>query len=166
MQFSVGDKVVHPHRGPGLIVEMERKEFIDEARRYYVIDIAPFGLILHVPVRKASELGLRLAMSRTQIARMLDILRGMPGHLPEDHKARQEEIWEKMRTAHPTPVAEAVRDLAWRRHSAHLTKRDSELLKHGQEFLAAEVALVSDTQVSEAQEQIESALADSMANGT
>ena len=40
MKFSVGDKVVHPHRGPGRIVDVERKEFVKEEKRYYVIETA------------------------------------------------------------------------------------------------------------------------------
>jgi len=50
----------------------------------------------------------------------------------------------------------------WRGRSAHLTKTDSELLKLVQDFLAAEMALASDIEVSEANETIELALTGSM----
>lgn len=158
MQFEVGDKVVHPHRGPGRIVDIAQREFLEESKRYYVIETLDYGTTLHVPVRSVDELGVRLAMPPANVSRVLDTLRSWPHRLPQDYKERQEGIWEKIRTARPIPIAEAVRDLAWHRHSAHLTKKDEDLLRRGQDFLTAEVALVSDTKVSEAGERIQSAL--------
>jgi hypothetical protein len=89
----------------------------------------------------------------------LDTLRGKPRQLAKDYKERQETVWEKLRTGRPVATAEAVRDLAWHGQHADLTKKDSELLQRGQGFLAAEMALVSDIEVSEASKRIESALA-------
>jgi CarD family transcriptional regulator len=158
MQFEVGDKVVHPHRGPGRIVDIAQTAFSEETKRYYVIETLDYGMTLHIPVRRVDELGVRLAMPQANVSRVLDTLRSRPRLLPQDYKERQASVWEKLRTARPIPIAEAVRDLAWHRHSAHLTKKDEELLKRGQDFLTAEVALVSDTQVSEAGERIQSVL--------
>jgi len=162
MQFSVGDKVVHPHRGPGRIIDVERQQFLEELKRYYVIDMPTRSLTVRIPVRRVDEVGLRLAMTREKVARVLDILHARPSLLPTDHKERQENVREKIYMANPIPMAEAVRDLTWRGRSAHLTKTDSELLKLVQDFLAAEMALASDTEVSEANETIELALTDNM----
>jgi CarD family transcriptional regulator len=161
MKFSIGDKVVHPRRGPGRIVDVERQSFLDEAKRYYVIDMPSSALTVRIPVRRVNEVGLRPAMTRKKLARVLDILHGSPRGLPADHKERQESVREKVQTSSPIPMAEAVRDLTWHGRRAHLTKTDSELLKAVQDFLAAEIALASDTKVSEANETIELAL-----NGT
>jgi CarD family transcriptional regulator len=158
MQFSIGDKIVHPHRGPGCIVDVEQREFMEGVKRYYVIEIPASGMTVHVPVRKATELGVRPAMSRAKIARVLDTLRSKPHQLSKDYKERQEIIWEKIKTGRPIATAEAVRDLTWRSRHANLTRKDSELLKRGQDFLAAEMALVSGTDVSEANKSIESVL--------
>lgn len=158
MQFSIGDKIVHPHRGPGRIVDVERREFLEGAKQYYVIEIPVHGLTVHIPVQRVDELGVRPVMSRAKVARMLDTLRSRPHQLPKDYKKRQEIVWEKIRTGRPISTAEAVRDLTWRGQQAKLTKKDSELLKRGQDFLAAEMALVLDADVSEANDSIESAL--------
>ena len=74
MQFSIGDKIVYPHRGPGRIVSIDRKEFLEGPKRYYVIEIPVHDLTVHVPARKVGELGLRPAMTQSQIARMLNTL--------------------------------------------------------------------------------------------
>ena len=162
MHFSIGDKVVHPHRGPGRIIDVERQEFLAEAKRYYVIDMAGSTLTVRIPVRREDDVGLRPAMTQEKVARVLDTLHDSPRTLPTDHKERQASVREKLQTARPIPMAEAVRDLTWRGRSEHLTKTDSELLKVVQDFLAAEMALASDTDVSEANETIESTLTDAM----
>ncbi|MFN2184939.1 MAG: CarD family transcriptional regulator, partial [Anaerolineae bacterium] len=36
MGFDVGDKVVHPYHGPGVIIRIEQKEFMESQERYYV----------------------------------------------------------------------------------------------------------------------------------
>ena len=162
MQFSVGDKVVHPRRGPGRIVGVERQEFLDEAKRYYVIDMPAKAMTVRIPVRRVDDVGLRPAMTREKLAKVMEILHATPCMLPADYKERQEEVREKIQAARPIPMAEAVRDLTWRGRSAHLTKTDSELLRLVQDFLAAEIALTSGTEISEAIETIEGALAATM----
>ncbi len=162
MQFSVGDKVVHPHRGPGRIVDVVRQEFLEEEKRYYVIDMPASSMTVRIPVRRVEEVGLRPAMSREKIARVLDTLHGRPRRLPADYKERQEQVRETIQAARPIAMAETVRDLTWHGRSEHLTKTDSELLKLLQDFLAEEMALASDTEVTETNERIEQAMAATM----
>jgi CarD family transcriptional regulator len=158
MQFSVGDKVVHPHHGPGRVASVELRELMDGPKRYYVIDIPGRGLILHIPVSRASEAGVRLAMSQSRLPRVLNTLSSEPRQLPEDYKERQEQMFEKLRTGRVMQLAKVVRDLTWHRERAHLTRKDSDYLKQGQELLAAEMALVSGDDVSDANSLIESTM--------
>jgi CarD family transcriptional regulator len=164
MQFSIGDKVVHPHRGPGRIVDVERKEFIDKEKRYYVIEIAEPEMTVHVPVRRVDELGLRLAMSRGRLPRVLARLTSQPRRLPYDFKQRQEEVWERLRTGRVMQVAEVVRDLTWLEKREHLTKKDAELLTQGTQRLAAEMALVSGSEVSDMENTIGDVLSVAMSS--
>ena len=59
MQFSVGDKVVHPYHGAGQITGLERKELLDEAKRYFVIDIPSHELTVWIPRSKMEQVGIR-----------------------------------------------------------------------------------------------------------
>lgn len=160
MQFTVGDKVVHPHHGPGQITAIERKQFLGEAKGYYVIEIPTQALTVYVPRRQADNIGIRPAMSQARLARVMAILRSRPAMLPEDYKERQEKVWEKLKTSQSIQVAEVVRDLTWRERHAHLTKKDADYLQRGQEFLAAEMALLADGEISEASKTIDAMLAD------
>lgn len=166
VEFAVGDKVVHPYHGPGTISSIEQRDFTEGLEHYYVIEIPGQGLTLHVPKDRMAKIGVRPAMARTQLARMLKTLRGRPHRLPADYKERQELVAEKLKTARPKEIAEAVRDLTWYQNQAHLTKRDSEYLDRGRQLLAAEVALVSDLDVAEANKMIDTTLTTALAAGS
>jgi CarD family transcriptional regulator len=159
MEFSVGDQVVHPHHGPGWVAGIERKELMDGTKRYYVIHIPGQALTLQVPVSRVGDAGVRPAMPRSRLPKVLSTLRSSPRSLPDDYKERQEQIDAELRTGRVMRLARVVRDLSWHRDRAHLTKRDLDLLKQGQHQLAAEMALVSGEDVSEASELIESTMA-------
>lgn len=163
MGFDVGDKVVHPYHGPGIIFRVEQKEFMESQERYYVIEIPDQGLTLHIPEHRMSVTGVRLAMSAKERRQVLDILRAKPDPLPDDHKERQEQIWEKLKTGESIQVAETVRDLMWHEQQAHLTKKDTDYLDRARKMLAAEIALVDDCEVAEANRMVETILADTLA---
>jgi CarD family transcriptional regulator len=137
---------------------IEEKDFMDGQDYYYVIDIPDQGLTLHIPKHRIAEAGVRAAMKPTQLTRMLKTLGSGPAPLPEDYKERQEQVWEKLRTGKPFEIAETVRDLTWYQHRAHLTKKDTDYLDRGRKLLAAEMALVSDIDISEAAKTIEATL--------
>jgi len=148
MQFSVGDKVVHPRYGPGAITGIERKDLMDGPKYYYIIDMPGQGLTVQVPVGRAHEAGMRLAMSQSRLAQVLVILQRRPHPLSQDYRQRQERIGAQLRTGLASQLAMAVRDLTWHQELAHLTKTDTDNLRKGSDLLAAEMALVSGDAVS------------------
>jgi CarD family transcriptional regulator len=159
MPFSVGDKIVHPGIGAGQIVGTKRQEFVEGFERYYVIELPGRESIVYIPVAKMDELGVRPVISETEAARVLETLSANAQALPRDYKERQGHVEDKLGSGSPIQIAEVVRDLAWRKHVAHLTKRDTDLLQRGRTLLAAELALVTDASVDHIDEVIDDALA-------
>jgi CarD family transcriptional regulator len=164
MRYSVGDKVVHPHHGPGWIAGIEHRELLDGTKRYYVIEVPGQRLTVHMPVRKADRVGVRPAMSQSRFPRVLSMLRSRPHLLPMDYKERQEQIGAQLKTGRVMPLARVVRDLTWHRERAHLTITDSDCLKQGCDLLAAEMALASGDAVSDASKLIQSTMTAAMAS--
>jgi CarD family transcriptional regulator len=158
MQFSVGDKVVHPHHGPGQITGVEHRELLDGKKRYYVIEIPATQLTVYVPGRKVDQVGVRPAMTLATVPRVLARLRSQPRRLPQEFKQRQEEVWERLRTGRVMQLAEVVRDLTWHQKRDHLTKKDTTFLAQGKSRLAAEMALVSGAEAPDMEKTIEDTL--------
>jgi CarD family transcriptional regulator len=159
MQFSVGDKVVHPHHGPGEITEVKRREFLDGKKLYYEIQIPTRDLSVYLPLATMKEIGVRPAISRARLPRVLTRLGSQPRRLPPDYRERQEEVWERLRTGRVMQLAGVVRDLTWQEKRDHLTKRDMAYLAQGKSRLAAEMALASGEEISDMERAIEETLA-------
>jgi CarD family transcriptional regulator len=164
MQFSVGNKVMHPKFGAGEITGEEHRELVKGFRHYFVIKILATQGTAYVPVRKMIELGVRPVMSGVKLSQVLDTLRSVPRWLSKDFKERQAWVQEMLETGHPLPIAEAIRDLTYHGRSRHLTQKDEKLLKRGRELLATEMALAANLQVVDAEEAIDAALEVAMAS--
>jgi CarD family transcriptional regulator len=160
--YAVGDKVVHPGYGPGIIRDVERRQVIGEAKRYYVIDMQSGGGTLMTPVAKADEVGLRPAISPELLEKLLQSLTGTPQVLSEDFKERQTEIEERLKIGDVFTTAEVLRDLAWHGQLHNLTKRDTQLMQRAEELIAGEAALVREIDLKVAHEQIQAVLTEAV----
>ncbi|MCF0150848.1 MAG: hypothetical protein HUJ80_05520 [Firmicutes bacterium] len=56
--FSIGDKVVYPMHGAGVIKTIEEKKILGDIKSYYILHIAHGSMQVMVPVDGAST-GLR-----------------------------------------------------------------------------------------------------------
>jgi CarD family transcriptional regulator len=159
MRFSVNDKVIHPAHGAGRITGIEHRGQVSESTSYYVIEIPAQRLTLHVPSQRMEQSGIRPVMTPGKLPGVLAMLRSPADLLPDDAGTRQEGMCEKLDTGLALQLAQVVRDLTWHRRRAHLTKKDTDLLNRGRALLAAEMALVSDTEIGDATRAIDAALA-------
>lgn len=157
MQFTIGQNVIHPSHGPGEIVDVTEINLVDGFTNYYVIEF-PRQLILHIPIRKSDDLGLRKTMSQAKVENVYVILQSEPLDLPDDYKQRHQKSEALLQSGSPVKVAEVVRDLAWREKSGGLSKIDGDLFSKGKEMLAAEIALVTHRDIHDIHENINLAL--------
>ncbi len=158
MDYSVGDKLIHPKHGAGQISAIEHCELVEGFEHYYVIQILDQALTVHIPMSKMDELGVRPAMRQDKVAQVMDTLCSVPRQLSSDYKARQSRIHERLQSGRPMEVAKVVRDLTARKRDASLTTGDSKLLARGRNFLAAEIALVTGAAVDEAKLVMDAAM--------
>jgi len=158
MQFSVGDIVVHPRHGVGRVAGVEDWRVAEQVRQYYVIEIPAQALTVHIPVSKADEAGMRPAISPSRLPQVLSALRSQPRQLPDDYRERQEQIDARVKARQILQLARVVRDLSWHKARAHLTKKDTDLLRLVHDLLAAEMALVSGNDISDSSELIGSTM--------
>jgi len=158
LQFIVGESVVHPAHGAGEIIDVENMELVSGFKKYYVIEFLAKRLTMRIPIRSASDLGIRSIMTKQRLDGVFKTLRKKPEGLPSNFKQRRHEVEQMITSGFPTKIAEAVRELAWRRHDKHLTKADTELMSQGRELLSTEIALTLDCDVLEAQQRIDVAV--------
>jgi CarD family transcriptional regulator len=153
--YSTGDKVVHPGYGPGIIKGIERREMLGEAKQYYIIEMQTGSGTLMTPVAQADKIGLRPAINDASISRLLNSLSDAPSTLSEDFRERQTDIEERLKEGDIFEAARVLRDMAWYGKLHGLTKRDTQLKQRAEDLVAAEIALVEDTEIKEAGDRLQ-----------
>lgn len=159
IELSIGQNVFHPTHGTGEIIGIKQMDVLEEFENYYVIKFLGKRLTSHIPVRNVENTGVRKVISKARVKNVFETLRQLPGKLPKHFKARKQKVEEMINTGRPVKIAEAVRELTWREQNDRLNKIDTKLLSQGREMLIKEIAVVTDSDVDEAQQRIDRALA-------
>ncbi|MBL7201224.1 MAG: hypothetical protein ISS56_13885 [Anaerolineae bacterium] len=164
--FKVGDTVVHPDYGAGVVTDLKEIAFLgNEGKRYYSIELlSQPGTTVMVAVRNEEKVGLRSPLSRSKLVQVWHILRSGPSTLPSDHNERYALLKAKLHEGDVFEIARVLRDLAWRQEKRRsLTIRGKRLYQESLELLASEVAGTQGSDFDIAQAQISDRLAASIA---
>ena len=158
--FKVGDAVVHPLRGAGVVTAVEERELRGDTDEYYSIDMmGQPPMTLMVPTDAARGMGLRRAISRSKLGGLWRVLKGDPEGLPDDHKMRYNYLRDKLAEGDVYEVAATVRDIAWRKQDeGRLTTVDKRIYDEGMTLLAGEIAATQGIEMSAAEREINSKL--------
>lgn len=161
--FDVGDAVVHPTCGAGVVVGFTEFQRDGSSTQYYDIElIGESSSNLMIPIDRAETAGLRPVVSRLRLKKVWHTLRSDPDTLSDDHKIRYTRLGEKLQGAFILRVAEAVRDLAGRRQERNqFTIKEKRFYERAMTLLAAEIAAVQSSDMGEVKTQIKTLLQES-----
>jgi len=163
--FQVGDVVIHPHRGAGKVVDIEKLQCLGSEKWYYSITLMDgSGTKVWFPVQDAESEGVRHPIPKSQLDRVWRILGAEPELLPTDHNERHQLLEKKIHSDIFDVVAAAVRDMYWKDHcGSRLTIVGRRLFERGMALLASEIAVVQDSDFAAAEAKISGILGASLA---
>jgi CarD family transcriptional regulator len=148
--FQIGDKVVYPMHGAGVIEAIEEKEILGEKQRYYVIKMPVGDMQVMVPMGKELNLGLRPAADRDAMESILHGLHNGESEPSLPWKERYRINTDKMGTGDVQETAEVVRDLMHRNEEKILSASEKRMLDNAKKLLISELALVEGLTESQA----------------
>ena len=150
--FQIGDAVVHPIHGAGIVTDIAELKRRGHSEPYYRIELLnqPRTSVM-ISVGSAEERGMREAIAASRLERVWRVLNSSPRPLPTDHTVRHELLRDKLRGGDVHRVAEVLRDLVWRRRlKGHLTTVERSLYRKGVSLLAGEIAASRDIDLVDA----------------
>lgn len=141
--FSIGDKVVYPMHGAGIIIDIEKKEILGEVRDYYILKMPISEMKVMVPVDQAEEVGMRYIFSEKEMNEVLEIL-GSDEKLsmPSNWNKRYRFSMEKLKTGDILETAKIVRCLVRMDHKKSLSTGERKLLTNAKRIIISEMALI------------------------
>ena len=98
IQFKVGDKVVYPNHGVGVIEKIQSQSFGDGELMFYALRILANDSTVLVPTANTKQVGLRPIMRKKEVSQVYDVLQSGKFSITDDWKGRYQENCERMRT--------------------------------------------------------------------
>lgn len=150
--FKIGDPIVHPSRGAGVITALIDRSVEGKVIRFYQIEmLGETALRLLLPIERAVEIGLRPAISKEQLPQVWEVLKAPPADLPGNSRKRFRALKEQLITAETLQVAEVVRDINSRRQAdGSLKTRDRNIYLESLNLLSGEIAAAQGMELSAA----------------
>jgi CarD family transcriptional regulator len=159
MDYKIGDKVVYPNHGVGVIDQISYGVLNGRTERYYMIRIVSSGLRVMVPQSNAETVGLRSVIRSTESSKVLGFLeRGKLNSHP-DWKHRFKENSERMRTGSLIEVAAVLKSLVSLSRSKPLSFREKKMLERAKYLLVSEMATARNTSAESAEGLVVKSLA-------
>lgn len=157
-ELSVGQKIVHPRYGAGMVTSVRAGGAHEAPGRYYVIHIPSMALTVHLPADRLEEVQVRALASAEKIVAAMHVL-GSPGAaLPKDARERCTALAETIADGAVASLAAVIRDLNLLQSTKVLSTREASMMTQAKHQLAGELALATDTEVAEALRKIDSTL--------
>lgn len=159
--YQVGDTVIHPVHGVGVITRLDEMKQGEQSHRYYVLAM-PDKVMVWVPMDTAAQCGMRPVASTSGFAVASGILSSVAQPLKEQAYERQVEMRERLKQGTLEAICSIVRDLTVRRSSQRLNENDARMLKRTRKLLLDEWVLVMQILHLEAESHLSAMLHESV----
>jgi CarD family transcriptional regulator len=159
MDYKIGDKVVYPNHGVGIIEQINFGILNGRTEKYYMLKIYASGLKVMVPASNAISVGLRPVIRNGETLKVLGFLEKGKPNSHHDLKHRFKENSERMRTGALIEVAAVLKSLVSLSRTKPLSFREKKMLERAKFLLVSELATARNT----SPETMEDALIKSLA---
>ena len=159
LTFQIGEKVVYPAHGVGVITAIEEQEVAGFKLDLLVITFDKDKLTLRVPVAKAKGSGLRKLSDPAVAKQAIEILSGKARAKRGMWNRRAIELQERIGTGQLTAIAEVLRDLNRGPEQDEASYSERQIFEGALDFMIREIAAVNQLTDTEAQKLIEQSLA-------
>lgn len=157
MAFQVGDKVIYPNHGLGVIQQIETKTIMGTTCGFYYLRMANETTVL-VPVDNVDGVGLRRAVNDDEIARLFSLLGDGKIDSHQNWKGRFKDNSDRMRTGSIYDVVEVLKSLTFLAKSKSLSFREKRMLDRAKFLVVSEISEVMGQKAAAIEQQVEEAL--------
>ncbi|HEY7411641.1 MAG TPA: CarD family transcriptional regulator [Vicinamibacteria bacterium] len=159
MEFAVGQKVIYPNHGIGVVESIQTRAVPGGKISLYQLRILANDSRVWVPQQNAIEVGLRRVISNGDARKIFSILSDGSVDRNSNWKGRFKENSDKMRTGSLFEVAVVLKGLTHLSRRKALSFREKRMLDRAKFLLISEIAEVEGKTQSSIEEKVEKALA-------
>ena len=156
--FQIGDKVVHPMHGAGIVESIVQKEVNGVTREYYILKLPVRSMVVMVPTEHSGEIGVRPVVGSAEADRILASISQLPVEAVSSWNRRYRMNMERMKSGNLFEVARVVKSLILRENDRGLSTGERKMLHAAKKILISELVMSKDSSYEDMEEQINIAL--------
>jgi CarD family transcriptional regulator len=156
--FQVGDKVIYPNHGLGVVESIETKTILGTTCGFYHLRMVASDTTVLVPLDNVDGVGLRRAIGDSEVIKLFTLLGDGKIDNHQNWKGRFKDNSDKMRTGSIYDVVDVLKNLTFLARSKNLSFREKRMLDRAKFLVISEISEVShETQLS-IEEKVDRAL--------
>jgi CarD family transcriptional regulator len=155
--FEIGDKVIYPNHGLGVVERIETKTIMGTTCGFYQLRMANETTVF-VPVDNVDGVGLRRAISDVEVERLFNLLGDGKIESHQNWKGRFKDNSDRMRTGSIYDVVEVLKGLTFLSKSKSLSFREKRMLDRAKFLVVSEITEVLGEKTPQVEEKVDRAL--------
>ncbi|MFZ5987395.1 MAG: CarD family transcriptional regulator [Bacillota bacterium] len=139
--YNIGDKIVYPMHGAGVIESIEEKEILGNKQSYYVVKIPIGEMKVLIPTKNVGDIGIREVISEQDADKVFLMLGAKNSGMTANWNKRYRENMVKIKSGNIYEVADVVRSLMLREKDKGLSTGERKMLNSAKQILISELVL-------------------------
>ena len=158
MTFQVGDKVIYPNHGLGIVERVEEKTILGTTCGFFHLRIVSNDTTVLVPVANVDNVGLRKAITDEEVERLFGLLSDGKIDNHQNWKGRFKDNSDKMRTGSIYDMADVLKSLTFLSKSKSLSFREKRMLDRAKFLVVSEITEVLGEKTPAVEDKVDKAL--------
>ena len=157
--YQIGDKVVHPMYGGGVVDSIVQKTVDGVVRDYYILKLPNRSMVVMVPTDNCEEIGVRRVVDQTQADQVMAAIPDIQVEMTANWNHRYRENMERMKSGDLIEVARVIKGITIRDQKRGMSTGARKMLHSAKQILLSELVLSKSVSYESAEEQLNTALA-------
>lgn len=141
--YKIGDSVVYPMHGAGIIEDIEVKEVLGKEQSYYVVRMPIGDMKVMVPMDNAAGVGMRDVIEKAEAEKVLTAFRTVETDVIQNWNKRFRENMVRIKSGDIFEVAAVVKSLMLRDREKGLSTGERKMLSNAKQILISEIVVAT-----------------------
>jgi len=156
--FQIGEKVIYPNHGLGVVEGIETKTILGTTCGFYHLRMVASDTTVLVPLDNAEGVGLRRAVGCGEVTRLFSLLGDGRIENHQNWKGRFKDNSDRMRTGSLYDVVEVLKSLTHLSKSKSLSFREKRMLDRARFLVVSEISEVTSDAATVVEDKVNKAL--------
>jgi CarD family transcriptional regulator len=157
--FQVGDKIVHPMHGAGVIDAIVQKKVSGIVRDYYMLKLPAGSMMVMIPTENSEEIGVRPIMDKDASEHVISLICTIEVDMTLNWNRRYRENMLRLKSGNVIEVARVVKSLMRREGDRGLSTGERKMLHSAKQILISELVLSQNSSYEEMELRINKEMA-------